>query len=246
MRRLGPILMSAAAIGFASRADSQSGTPPRVRLTGTVTRSANLPVMASVELFRAATVIRSTRANQDGHFEIDGLLPGEYRLVVRAIGFLADERTLTLSGLVDSVRVLLRDNKTVLDSIRRVEYDRKLAVARARPRRWDCTASDDEVRRAAVAAAALFVDHDNTSMRGLRREHGIPAARENFMRDFRAVTDAGECRRLAEALDRQIGLVDDRIRAFRVGSVYLLPEWGDGGMLVALDGRIISIFVVQG
>jgi len=119
-----------------------------------------------------------------------------------------------------------------------------LAAARARPRHWDCHASNDEVRGAANTAAALFLGDKGPSLEALRREHGIPAARDEFLRDFRAVTGADECRRLAEALDKQIGLVDDRIVVYRIGKVYLLPQYGDGGMLVSLDGRIISVFVI--
>ena len=52
-------------------------------------------------------------------------------------------------------------------------------------------------------------------------------------------------RRLRSVLSiRQIGLVDDRIRVYRIGKIYLLPRWGQAGMMVAFDGRIIGVFVV--
>ena len=38
--------------------------------------------------------------------------------------------------------------------------------------------------------------------------------------------------------------ISDRLRVFRTGSVYFVPDWFDGGMVVRLDGTIRAIFVV--
>jgi len=129
------------------------------------------------------------------------------------------------------------------DSARRVDVVQPTPESRAGPRRWDCRVSDKEVQVAASAAYREFVGGDS-SMSKLARAYGMPAKRDAFLRDFRMLDDARECRRVAEAIDGQFGLVDEQLRVFRIGSVYFLPGFGDGGMVVGLNGKILAVFIV--
>ena len=129
------------------------------------------------------------------------------------------------------------------DSARRVDALRQISDARVGPRRWDCRVSDKDVQVAAFAAFHEFVGGDS-SMSKLARAYGMPAKRDAFIRDFRMVDDSRECRRVAEAIDGQFGLVDEQLRVFRIGNVYFLPGFGDGGMVVGLNGKILAVFIV--
>jgi len=140
---------------------------------------------------------------------------------------------------------LPRDSATrVADSLRKADFEKRLAAARSRPRHWNCDASAEEVRAAADSAYDNFPGSDAEGLRRAAREYGMPAARRAFLRDFRAIRSAEECRLLGEALDKQIGLVDDAIRVYRTGKVYYLPGYGYGGMIVGLDRKIIGIYIV--
>jgi len=156
----------------------------------------------------------------------------------------AHEQQIRVPPRGDSIQVTLGDASVVRDSMRRAEYERQVAIARSRPRRWACRVSKREIRAAAPAAFEQLVGSDSAVSSANAREYGVPRTRAAFLRDFRGVSDPQECRRLAEALDRQIGLVSDRLRVFRTGSMYFLPDWFDGGMVVRLDGTIRAIFVV--
>jgi hypothetical protein len=177
-------------------------------------------------------------------FEFDDVPTGEYRLRVRKIGLAAHEQQIRVPPAGDSIHIKLRDASVVRDSMRRAEYERQLATARSRPRRWTCRVSARDVRATAPAAFEQLVGSDTEAAADHTREYRVPRMRAAFLRDFRSVSDPKECRRLAEALDRQIGLLSDRLRAFRTGSVYFLPDSGDGGMVVGLDGTILAIFIV--
>lgn len=129
------------------------------------------------------------------------------------------------------------------DSARRTDADRQVTDVRARPRQWDCRVSNRDVQVAASAAFREFVAGDEGMLK-LARAYGMPAKRDAFLRNFRMLEDSRECRRVAEAIDGQFGLVDEQLRVFRVGNVYFLPGFGDGGMVVGLDGKILAVFIV--
>ena len=126
---------------------------------------------------------------------------------------------------------------------RRVDALRSVSEPRVGPRRWDCRVSDKDVQVAASAAFREFVGGDS-SMSKLARAYGMPGNRDAFLRDFRVVDDTRECRRVAEAIDGQFALVDEQLRVFRIGNVYFLPGFGDGGMVVGLNGKILAVFIV--
>lgn len=79
----------------------------------------------------------------------------------------------------------------------------------------------------------------------MARTYAIPSAWTEFRRDWRSITNPAECSRLARALDRGQGLIDDHLRAFRVGRVYFLLDVGDGGMVVTLGGSFIAVYIRQ-
>jgi len=149
-----------------------------------------------------------------------------------------------LSACVPLVLAVRAGAQTVTqDSARRVDALRQVSESRVGPRRWDCRVSDKDVQVAASAAFHEFVGGD-ASMSKLARAYGMPATRDAFIRDFRVVDDSRECRRVAEAIDGQFGLVDEQLRVFRIGNVYFLPGFGDGGMVVGLNGKILAVFIV--
>lgn len=239
------ILATLALCGFVFRAEAQQADYLiRARLVGKVTSGANPTTDALVELRRGSATVRSGRTSAEGTFEFDDVPVGEYRLRIRKIGLAAHEQQIRVAAGGDSVRIALRDASVVRDSMRQADFERKLAVARSRPRRWTCRVSQRDVRATAPAAFAQLVGDDSAASYENARTYRVPRTRAAFLRDFRGVTDPQECRQLAEALDRQIGLVLDQLRVFRTGSAYFLPDWGDGGMVVGLDGTILAVFIV--
>jgi hypothetical protein len=194
---------------------------------------------AVVELFRDPELHLVAITPSTGAFEFVPVPAGDYRLRVRRIGLAMAERSIALNGPRDSVRVELRDNSQILDSLRRLDFERRLASARARPRHWDCSVSARDVAFEAQRAYTLLAPPFEEAS---SNDYGLPRSREAFRRDFRAIRDRAECRRLAAALDRQIGLPDDTLYVFRVGRIYFLPAFGD--MVVSLDGKVLVVFVV--
>jgi hypothetical protein len=239
------ILATIALVGFVVQVDAQQVEHVlRARLVGRVTSGDSPTTDAHVELLRGTVTVRSSRTNAAGEFEFDDVPTGDYRLRIRKIGLAAHEQQIRVPVGGDSIQVMLRAAPVVRDSMLRAEFERQLAIARSRPRRWSCRVSARDVRETAPAAFEQLVGSDAAVSSGNARKYGVPVTRVAFLRDFRSVRDPHECRRLAEALDRQVGLVKDQLRVFRVGSVYFLPDWGDGGMVVGLDGAIRAIFIV--
>jgi hypothetical protein len=197
---------------------------------------------AIVELLHTQSMARGMMTRADGRFAFDSIPIGEYELRVRRIGLVGQQRALSITGAADTVRVELQSAADV-DSLQQAALQRKLADARSRPRRWTCRVSDDDIRTTAAASADRFLG-DAYRGSSFFSEMGLPATRAAFLRDFRGVRDTTECRRLLEAIDRQFGLVDDQLRVFRIGRVYFFPDFGDGGMFVGLDGKILGILIV--
>ena len=239
------ILATLALFAFVVQADAQQAEHDlRARLVGRVTSGASPTTDALVELLRGTVPVRSGRTGTEGQFEFTDVPIGQYRLRIRKIGLAAHEQQIRVPAGGDSVQVTLRDASVVRDSMQQAEFERKLAIARSRPRRWTCRVSARDVRATAPAAFEQLVGSDSTASAENASQYGVPRTREAFLREFLGVSDPEECRRLAEALDRQIGLVSDRLRVFRTDSVYFLPDWFDGGMVVRLDGTILTIFIV--
>jgi hypothetical protein len=227
-----------------SRLGAQPVPALAARLAGTVTDPYGPAESALVELLRGHVVLRAARAAADRRFEFDSVPHGAYQLRVRKLGLAAHEQPLRVSAPVEQVRVELRHASAIADSIRRAEYERRRALARARRRNWGCGASERSRRADAATAFVFFVGDRGDALSEQAREYGMATERRAFVRDFRPVSDARECRRLAEAIDRQYGLVNDRFRAYRVGRVYFLPEFGDSGMVVGLDGTILAVYII--
>ena len=234
--------ISLMALALADGAGAQQ--PPAgaaTHLTGVVSGQYGPADEALVELLRGSAVVRTTRTHSDGRFDFDRVASGEYHLHVRRIGYDQYDNPITLVGPVDSVHVVLVDGRARRDSIASADFERRLAGARARPRHWNCNVPSADVHSRALAAYQEFLGTSRTEKFG--RDFGMPSARDAFLHDFRAVTDARECRRLAEAVDRQQGLIDDQLYVFRVGRVYFFPG-PEGGMIVDRSGKIITFFVV--
>ena len=239
------ILTSAVLLLLSTRAHAQQREgSSRARLVGTVTTESGPTAEALVELLRERAVVRTERTRIDGRFGFQGVPIGEYRLRVRKLGLGVYEHPLTLPAPGDSIHVTLRGASAAFDSARRVEYGRRLTAARLRPRHWNCRVSAREVSTQAAATYEQFLGPEAKGLRESAREYRMPSARETFLRDFRGINDPRACRRLGEAIDRQYGLVSDRLRVFRVGQVYFLPDFGDQGMVVGVDGTILAIFIV--
>jgi hypothetical protein len=113
-------------------------------------------------------------------------------------------------------------------------FQKELAAARSRPRRWNCDVPLDTVRAQASAALDLRAS--------MQPYLGIPPDSASFIRSFRGV-DPAECRRIAEAVDRSYGLVDDKVFAFRIGNAFWFPRLGDG-TLTNEAGKILVSYVV--
>jgi hypothetical protein len=157
------------------------------------------------------------------------------------------EQVVRLAGPADTIRFQLRELAVVAsrDSLANGR-DAKSVAKSALARHWDCRVTDHEVHNAAILAYNRFLGGDAPAMLDSAHVYGIPFTRDGFFNDFRRVTDAGECRRIASAIDKQFGLLEEQLRVFRVGKVYFFPDFGDGGMVVGLDGKVLAIYVSQG
>lgn len=235
------VSLTALALAGGAGAQQPRAAGAATHLMGAVSGQYGPADEALVELLRGSAVVRTARTHSDGRFDFDGVASGEYRLRVRRIGYDPYDNSIQLVGPVDSIRVVLVDGRATRDSIAHADFERRLAAARARPRHWNCNVPSADVHSRAVAAYYEFFS--TPGMETLGREYGMPSERDAFLRNFRTVSDARECRRLAEALDRQQGLIDDQLYVFRVGRVYFLPG-PDGGMIVDLSGKIIAVFMV--
>jgi hypothetical protein len=246
-RRIPTLLALLAVAAPAVAQQSAPSQPPAAvqsaatRLVGQVaTNSAPMPD-AVVELLRAQAVVRSARTRADGRFEFEHIATGDYRVRVVRDGMPAQEQVVRLAGPADTIRFQLRDaSPAAIDSGRRV------ATTANRGRRWECNVTDHEVHNAAILAYNRFLGGDAPTMIDSARTLGLPYTRDGFMSDFRRVSDPGECRRIASAIDKQYGLVDQNLRVFRVGKIYFFPDFGDGGMVVGLDGKVLAIYISQG
>lgn len=229
-------------------AQAQTDKPTTTMLHGIVVEESGNPVGdARVELSRDSSVIRRATTNLDGLFSFDSLAIGAYRLRVLRVGYVIADSQLALLGPIDSVRVQLQDPRRIQaakDSLNRIAWAKRLAAARARARHWDCTTSAADLRSIALEAFSRFPGDPTQGMHDAAREYGMPMDSATFLRDFRPVASRAECRRLAESIDRQWGLVDDHLKIFRIGKVYYLPDFGDGGTIVALSGKIIAVYIV--
>jgi hypothetical protein len=252
------LLSSLALFAFAAPAIAQQSAPlsspavPAVatRLVGQIATSVAPTADAVVELLRAQAVVRSVRTRADGRFEFDHLPTGDYRVRVSREGMNPQEQMVRLAGPADTIRFQVRDRSTAdatqssesfssSDSVRRVS-------ARGQGRHWDCRVTDHEVHNAAILAYNRFLGADAPSLADSARAFGLPYTRDGFLNEFRRVSDPTECRRIASAIDKQYGLTDQNLRVFRVGKIYFFPDFGDGGMVVGLDGKVLAIYISQG
>jgi hypothetical protein len=127
-----------------------------------------------------------------------------------------------------------------IDSAARAEYRRKLAVARSRPRHWSCNVDSAKYAEAQAKAYETFMERGGVVTKKAVK-FGMPRDRSGFYRDFRPLTQ-DECKRLAVAVDREEGLIEDSLVAFRIGRVFWLPELS-GGQVANLSGKIVFGFV---
>jgi hypothetical protein len=128
------------------------------------------------------------------------------------------------------------------DSVRAVaarEWRHRLAAARARPRHWSCRVNPEQLRAERDKAFRTLVGDDEGAPPDTTA-FGLPRRRATFERSFRAIAAAAECRRLAVAIDRAIGLADDTLLIFRIGRVYWLPE---RMALFGRDGTLLTMFI---
>jgi hypothetical protein len=232
------MLAMAATLMLASTARAQPVAAPMTRLVGFVNDPYGPARDADVELLREGVVLRRARTT-DGRFELHGLPHGAYQLRVRKLGIAPFEGRAVLASPVDTIRVTMGSIRAALDSAAVRERERLLAAARARPRHWNCRTTEAERRSTAESAFAALTRGDYS------KRYAIPADSGAFHRDFRRVVSARECRRLAAALDRDFGLIDDDLVVFRVGRMYFLPGYGSGGMMVGLDGKVIGVFIID-
>ncbi|HWE42882.1 MAG TPA: hypothetical protein VG432_10270 [Gemmatimonadaceae bacterium] len=137
---------------------------------------------------------------------------GAYRRRVRTPGIAPFEGRIDLGSRVDMIRVRMGSIRAALDSVATSERKRLLAAARARPRHWSCRTSEGDRRTTAACAFGAPSGGDYT------KQSAIPTHRDTFFRGFQRIESASECRRLAVALDKECGLVDDDLVVFRVGA----------------------------
>ena len=91
----------------------------QITVSGTVIDATPKPVeYCNIRLFGDSLMVGGTVSNEKGKFSIDASAPGDYRLIVSAVGYRSD--TLCLSGLDRSRRVgniVLEEDEILLDSV---------------------------------------------------------------------------------------------------------------------------------
>ena len=92
-----------------------SAQAPTAVLRGWVVDSAGQPIIGA----QVQIVGTSHRAaiGENGAFRLEGLPPGRHTLLTRAIGFRPDQRTVTINGTTDSIRVVLQPMPQLLDEV---------------------------------------------------------------------------------------------------------------------------------
>lgn len=190
---------------------------------------------ALVDLIGADRIVGSTRTGTDGSFSLTEIRAGDYILRIRHIGYVIHRQSIAVRDSVVRLRVLMPSADVARDSLMRMEFRRKLALARGRPRHWNCRVDSAEFRMARAEALQRFFGDG-------AQPDGTPRRRDEFVRGFRQVTQA-ECDRLAVALDREHGLIEDSIVVYRVGDRLWLPAFGENGAIADLSGKILAFFV---
>ncbi len=132
------------------------------------------------------------------------------------------------------------------DSIAAAQHRARVAIARARERRWRCTLGRKIAHSRANAAFGMFVSTVEKGMRRFPEEYGMPTDSLAFVRAFTTPLIAVACRRFAEGMDqRGGGLETDTIEVYRFGKAFYLPWYGDaGGGFADAHGRVLTVFIV--
>jgi len=224
-------------------------------LRGTVVDTAGRPVRYATIRLLGDTLFTTpalAQASTDslGHFEFRVVPPGTHYVGAFSFSYARTIRELPAGGMNrDTLRIVTGEFERATarrDSINRVRHRERVALARSRPRRWQCTSGAKTAEARATAAYEAFGAGAPHGMQRVTSEYGMPSEASEFRRWFlEPLTDA-ECARFARGFDKQwSGLETDTIEVYRFGRARFLPWLGgyEGGFADA-DGKILAIFIV--
>lgn len=229
------------------------GALAQIPVHGRVVSAGGSPVdHAQVSLLADSTphafVLSKTTTDETGAFIVVAPSAGQFALLVRRIGYVPARRVLDLStGSTGSVSIQLGDYwawRRAVDSIAGVKHWERVAVARARARRWVCGDSRQATREAAETAYGRFAVSAYGGLRDILAEYAMPDDRDAFLREFTRPLSVHECATFAEGMDRRYGSETDTVRVFRFGKALYLPDEGEGGAFADWTGKVLTVFVV--
>ena len=217
-------------------------------VAGTVRFSANGKGIdeASVELFvdTSSAAVRRARSDSAGRFQMTDVAPGDYWLRIRRFGYAGLTRRLRVPS-PDSVIVMLplyEEMRRREEDQKRQEFQAKLAQARSRPRRWTCERRPELTRQHALEWAHMSQAARNPDGDSDLKEWRIPQDFARFIAEFRPITNAAECARIARNLDASYGLIEDHVTVYRIGNVLVLPKLK---AFADTSGKVHSVLVWQ-
>jgi hypothetical protein len=174
--------------------------------------------------------------DREGQYRVEGLVPGRYEFMFRAMGFRARRDTLTLAPNVTMVRdAELAEDRNVLGE---TPPDTAL-VARMRARRaeWGCLLDSATVAAGKQSWAETLGDapllQDAMKLRG---------DTAYFERLIVPVGDRRVCRRAAAAFDRVRGAASLTTLVYRAGPFYLVSQPSEHTIIFDRAWRVVYYF----
>jgi hypothetical protein len=228
--KIGDILLNL--VSSAAKRAPTTALTVHVQSHGTPLPGARVEVAADTSF---ANGLRIVFADSLGISSFDSVTLGRAFIRIRSIGYLQRMDTVAITGRMQPVSVEMKPSEAMAEREEQSRIFReRLALARSRPRHWNCFSPRDTLRSEALTAL-----HLRPSMQPYL---GIADDTVAFLHGFRAVEGA-ECVRIAKAVDRRFGLIDDELRVFGIGKTYWFPRLGYG-TLTDRYGKVLIRYVV--